>query len=127
MRKSLSARPIGMSAYRETFPDGPLGPESFTCRPAWAQRSRTSFSARPPSSRRARDRRSPPTRRCGNGSPRGPAFETALVIAFIALFLEVIHYRNAVLEANVDRGRAWKTVVELRKKCESVEPKRDGK
>jgi hypothetical protein len=31
------------------------------------------------------------------------------------------------LEANVDRGRAWKTVVELRKKCESVEPKRDGK
>jgi len=51
--------------------DGPLGPESFTCRPAWAQRSRTSFSARPPSSRRGCDRRSPPTRRCGNGSPRG--------------------------------------------------------
>jgi len=54
-------------------------------------------------------------------------FETALVIAVIALFLEVIHYRNAVLEANVDRSRAWKTVVELRKKCESVEPKPDGK
>jgi hypothetical protein len=49
------------------------------------------------------------------------AFETALVIAVIALFLEVIHYRNAVLEANVDRNRAWKTVVELRKKCESTE------
>jgi hypothetical protein len=49
------------------------------------------------------------------------AFETALVIAVIALFLEVIHYRNAVLEANVDRNRAWRTVVELRKKCESTE------
>ncbi len=46
------------------------------------------------------------------------AFETALVIAVIALFLEVIHYRNAVLEANVDRKRAWKTVVELRQQCE---------
>ena len=49
------------------------------------------------------------------------AFETALVIGLIALFLEVIHYRNAVLEANVDRNRAWRTVVELRKKCESNE------
>ena len=46
------------------------------------------------------------------------AFETALVIVVIALFLEVIHYRNAVLEANVDRKRAWKTVVELRQQCE---------
>ena len=46
------------------------------------------------------------------------AFETALVIAMIALILEVIHYRNAVLEANVDRKRAWKTVVELRHTCE---------
>jgi len=55
------------------------------------------------------------------------AFETALVIAVIALFLEVIHYRNAVLAANVDLGRAWRTVSELRKKCESVEPKADGK
>jgi hypothetical protein len=51
------------------------------------------------------------------------AFETALVIAVIALVLEVIHYRNAVLEANVDRKRAWSTVVELRQKCESVEAK----
>jgi hypothetical protein len=55
------------------------------------------------------------------------AFETALVVAVIALFLEVIHYRNAVLEANVDRNRAWKTVVELRKKCESGETKADSK
>ena len=46
------------------------------------------------------------------------AFETALVIAVIALFLEVIHYRSAVLDANVDRKRAWKTVVELRQLCE---------
>ena len=46
------------------------------------------------------------------------AFETALVIAVLALGLEVIHYRNAVLEANVDRKRAWKTVVELRQQCE---------
>ncbi len=45
------------------------------------------------------------------------AFETALVVAVIALFLEVIHYRNAVLEANVDRNRAWKTVVELKNQC----------
>ena len=50
------------------------------------------------------------------------AFETALVVAVIALFLEVIHYRNAVLDANVDRKRAWATVVELRKKCEAVQP-----
>ena len=46
------------------------------------------------------------------------AFETALVIAVIALALEVVHYRNAVLDANVDRKRAWKTVVELRQQCE---------
>ena len=46
------------------------------------------------------------------------AFETALVIAVLALILEVIHYRDAVLEANVDRKRAWKTVVELRQRCE---------
>ncbi|HYV67130.1 MAG TPA: hypothetical protein VE964_12870 [Myxococcales bacterium] len=46
-------------------------------------------------------------------------FETALVMAVLVLGLEVIHYRNAVLEANVDRDRAWKTVVDLRHKCES--------
>jgi len=51
------------------------------------------------------------------------AFETALVVALIVLFLEVIHYRNAVIEANVDRKRAWATVVELRTKCEAVPPK----
>jgi hypothetical protein len=45
------------------------------------------------------------------------ALETALVVAIIALAMEVVHYRNAVLDANVDRTRAWKTVVELRGKC----------
>jgi hypothetical protein len=46
-------------------------------------------------------------------------FETALVMAVLVLGLEVVHYRNAVLEANVDRNRAWKTVIDLRHKCES--------
>ena len=41
-------------------------------------------------------------------------FEIAMIVFTVALGLEVIHYRNAVLEANVDRKRAWKTVVELR-------------
>ena len=43
-------------------------------------------------------------------------FEVALVMMVIVLGLEVIHYRNAVLEANVDRKRAWATVVELRER-----------
>ena len=45
------------------------------------------------------------------------ALETALVMAVIVLGLEAVHYRSAVLEANVDRKRAWKTVVELREAC----------
>jgi hypothetical protein len=48
-------------------------------------------------------------------------FETALVIAAIVLGLEAVHYRNAVLDANIDRTRAWKTVVELRAKCGPAE------
>ena len=44
--------------------------------------------------------------------------ETALFIAVLVFGLEAIHYREAVLEANVDRKRAWQTVVELRHKCE---------
>jgi hypothetical protein len=44
-------------------------------------------------------------------------FETALVVAVIVLGLEAVHYRDAVLEANIDRKQAWKTVVELRAKC----------
>ncbi|MFL5312032.1 MAG: hypothetical protein ACJ79H_16490 [Myxococcales bacterium] len=45
-------------------------------------------------------------------------FETALVLMVLVLGLEVVHYRNAVLDANVDRKTAWRTVVELRRKCE---------
>ena len=45
------------------------------------------------------------------------AFETALVVAVLVLFLEAIHYRNAVLDANVDRNRAWRTVAELKNRC----------
>jgi len=47
-------------------------------------------------------------------------FETALVLMVLVLGLEVVHYRNAVLEANVDRKTAWRTVVDLRRKCESA-------
>ena len=43
--------------------------------------------------------------------------ETALVIVAVVLGLEAVHYREAVLEANVDRNRAWRTVVELRRAC----------
>jgi hypothetical protein len=50
--------------------------------------------------------------------------ETALVLMVLVLGLEVVHYRNAVLEANVDRKTAWRTVVELRRKCEL--PRQDG-
>ncbi|HZX95879.1 MAG TPA: hypothetical protein VFE90_15260 [Myxococcales bacterium] len=52
------------------------------------------------------------------------AFETGLVVAVIVLGLEAVHYRQAVLEANVDRKRAWKTVVELRDKCETASSSR---
>ncbi|HET7784422.1 MAG TPA: hypothetical protein VFL36_00495 [Myxococcales bacterium] len=48
------------------------------------------------------------------------ALETGLVVAVIVLGLEAVHYREAVLEANVDRKRAWHTVVELREKCEDA-------
>lgn len=43
-------------------------------------------------------------------------FEVALVMMVVVLGLEVVHYRDAVLEANVDRKRAWAIVVELREK-----------
>lgn len=45
-------------------------------------------------------------------------FEVGLVVAVIVLGLEAVHYRNAVLDCNVDRKRAWKTVVELRSSSE---------
>ena len=43
--------------------------------------------------------------------------ETVLVIGVLVLGLEAIHYRQAVLDANVDRKRAWSTVVQLRQTC----------
>ena len=44
-------------------------------------------------------------------------FEIGMSVAALVLGLEAVHYRNAVLEANVDRHRAWNTVVELRERC----------
>jgi len=35
----------------------------------------------------------------------------------MVLGLEAVHYRQAVLDANIDRKRAWKTVTELRETC----------
>jgi hypothetical protein len=46
------------------------------------------------------------------------AFEVALVVAIMVLGLEAVHYRQAVLAANIDRTRAWRTAAELREKCE---------
>jgi hypothetical protein len=43
--------------------------------------------------------------------------DTALVVLVLVLGLEVLHYRNAVLETNIDRARAWQTVIELRRRC----------
>jgi hypothetical protein len=69
--------------------------------------------------------RAPGTVFCGQRGkrPKGMkriALETGLVVAVIVLGLEAVHYREAVLEANVDRKRAWNTVVELREKCEDA-------
>ena len=46
------------------------------------------------------------------------ALEVGLVVAVLVLGLEAVHYRNAVLDCNIDRKRAWKTVVELRDQLE---------
>jgi hypothetical protein len=43
--------------------------------------------------------------------------EMALIVMVIVLGLEAVHYREAVLDANIDRKRAWKTVVDLRQSC----------
>lgn len=48
-------------------------------------------------------------------------FEVALAAMVIVLGLEVVHYRNAVLDCNVDRKRAWGTVVELRERNKKSE------
>lgn len=47
--------------------------------------------------------------------------EIALAVAMIVFGLEAVHYRNAVLAANIDLKRAWTTVVDLREKCEQSE------
>jgi hypothetical protein len=46
--------------------------------------------------------------------------EVGLFVAAFVLGLEATHYRNAVLECNVDRKRAWSTVVDLREKNEEL-------
>jgi len=46
--------------------------------------------------------------------------EVGLVVAVIVLGLEAVHYREAVLDCNIDRKRAWKTVVELRSSAEAA-------
>jgi hypothetical protein len=44
--------------------------------------------------------------------------DVLLVTLVLILGMEVVHYRNAVLDSNRDRKRAWTTVVELRERCE---------
>ena len=44
---------------------------------------------------------------------------TALLISG----LEAVHYREAVLAANIDLKRAWHTVVELREQCQLSQAK----
>ena len=46
-------------------------------------------------------------------------FEIAAIMACAVLALEAVHYREAVLDANIDRNRAWKTVIELRHSLEA--------
>ena len=45
-------------------------------------------------------------------------FEIALFVGVLVMGLEAIRYRNAVIEANIDRNRAWNTVIDLRHKVE---------
>lgn len=48
--------------------------------------------------------------------------ETALVLGSVILMLEAVHYRQALLAANIDRKDAWNTVVELRRQREGCPP-----
>ncbi len=52
--------------------------------------------------------------------------EIALAVGVMVFGLEAVHYREAVLDANVDRKRAWNTVRELREKCEQAQAPRDS-
>ncbi len=44
--------------------------------------------------------------------------EISLFVGILVMGLEAVHYRNAVLDSNLDRNRAWNTVIELRHKLE---------
>jgi hypothetical protein len=46
-------------------------------------------------------------------------FEVALSVMVLVLGLEVVHYRNAVLECNIDDKRAWQTVLQMRRSAEA--------
>jgi hypothetical protein len=54
-------------------------------------------------------------------SMRRTLIMVGLAVAALVLGLEATHYRNAVLECNVDRKRAWNTVVDLREKNEDLQ------
>jgi hypothetical protein len=45
--------------------------------------------------------------------------EIAAIVACAVLGLEAVHYRKAVIESNLDRKRAWNTVIELRHSLET--------
>jgi hypothetical protein len=48
-------------------------------------------------------------------------FEVGLAVIAIVLGLEVVHYRNAVVECNIDDKRAWQTVLQMRRSAEALE------
>jgi hypothetical protein len=48
-------------------------------------------------------------------------FEVALTVTVLVLGLEVVHYRNAVVECNVDDKRAWQTVLQMRRSAETLQ------
>lgn len=48
--------------------------------------------------------------------------QTAFVIGALIVGLEAVHYRRALLAANVDRKEAWSTVVDLRHRMERCAP-----
>ena len=44
--------------------------------------------------------------------------EIGLGVLTLLLGLELVHKRNVLIETNLDRERAWRTVVQLRHTCE---------
>jgi hypothetical protein len=49
--------------------------------------------------------------------------EVGLAVMVLVLGLEVVHYRNAVIECNIDDKRAWQTVLQLRRSVEEQQAK----